>query len=73
MTEPLSSTLQPYQPLAARLRPAQLNEFIGQEPWNLKSGNGDEVAPGLYIYTIESGNGSSYDKFKHIGKFAIVR
>jgi hypothetical protein len=47
--------------------------FSGQESWDLKTGNGDEVAPGLYIYTVESGNGSSYDKFKHIGKFAIVR
>ncbi len=31
MTESLSNTQQSYQPLAARLRPAQLNEFIGQE------------------------------------------
>jgi hypothetical protein len=49
------------------------DEFSGQEPWNLRSGNGDEVSPGLYIYTVESGNGSSYNEFKHIGKFAIVR
>ena len=46
------------------------DEFIGQESWDLRSGNGDEVAPGLYIYTVEAGND---DKFKHIGKFAIVR
>ncbi len=49
------------------------DEFSGQESWDLRSGNGDEVAPGLYIYTVESGNGSTYDDFKHIGKFAIVR
>ena len=46
------------------------SEFSGQESWDLRSGNGDEVAPGLYIYTVEAGND---DKFKHIGKFAIVR
>jgi len=49
------------------------DEFSGQESWDLRSGNGDEVAPGLYIYTVESGNGSSYNEFQHIGKFAIVR
>lgn len=31
MTESLFKTEQPYQPLAARLRPVQLSEFIGQE------------------------------------------
>jgi len=52
------------------------DEFSGQESWNLRSGYGDEVAPGLYIYTVESGSYSSKTdkyKFKHIGKFAIVR
>ena len=28
-------------------------EFDGNEWWDLKSGNGDEVAPGLYIYVVE--------------------
>ena len=46
------------------------DEFSGQESWDLRSGNGDEVAPGLYIYRVEAGND---DEFKHIGKFAIVR
>ena len=49
------------------------DEFSGQESWDLRSGNGDEVSPGLYIFTVESGNSSSYDQFKHVGKFAIVR
>ena len=31
MTESLFSTEQPYEPLAARLRPRELDEFIGQE------------------------------------------
>jgi hypothetical protein len=52
------------------------DEFSGQESWDLRSGHGDEVSPGLYIYTVESGNYSSAKdeyRFKHIGKFAIVR
>tara|TARA_B110000467_G_C18325078_1_gene488319 strand:+ start:61 stop:2712 length:2652 start_codon:yes stop_codon:yes gene_type:complete len=58
------------------------DEFSGQESWDLRSGNGDEVSPGLYIFTVESGNPSTniadelmngYDEFKHVGKFAIVR
>jgi hypothetical protein len=42
-------------------------EFMGEGTWNLTNEHGQIVAPGLYIYTIESG-----DK-KHIGKLAIVR
>ena len=40
----------------------------GNEFWNLKNGRGQDVAPGLYIYTVETLN-----KMKKIGKFAIVR
>jgi len=46
------------------------DNFSGQESWDLRTGIGDEVAPGLYIYTVEAGNN---EQFKHIGKFAIVR
>ena len=50
------------------------DNFSGQESWNLRSRNGDEVAPGLYIYTVEAGkNKADEGEFKHIGKFAIVR
>ena len=42
--------------------------FNGNEWWNLKNGKGQEVAPGLYIYTVEAGNLEP-----HIGKFAVVR
>ena len=40
--------------------------------WNLRSMNNQEVAPGLYLYTVEdlSDNGTGQ---KFIGKFAIVR
>ena len=44
------------------------NEYDSNEWWNLKNGKGQEIAPGLYIYTVESGNLEP-----HIGKFAVVR
>jgi len=40
----------------------------GNEFWDLKNGKGQDVAPGLYIYTVETLN-----DLKKIGKFAIVR
>ena len=43
------------------------NGYYGNYFWDQKTGNGDLVGPGLYIYTIEA------NKHKHIGKFAIVR
>jgi hypothetical protein len=43
--------------------PVDSNEF-----WDLKNGKGQDVAPGLYIYTVETLN-----DLKKIGKFAIVR
>ena len=41
--------------------------YQGTIEWNIRSINNQEVAPGLYIYVVES---SGYD---HIGKFAVVR
>lgn len=43
------------------------HETGGSEWWNLRTVNNQEIAPGLYLYTVESG-----DK-KFIGKFAVVR
>ena len=43
------------------------DEYSGREFWNLRTVNNQEVAPGLYLYTVEA------DGKKHIGKFAIVR
>jgi hypothetical protein len=42
--------------------------FNGNEWWNIKNGRGKDVAPGLYIYVVETPGGES-----KIGKFAIVR
>ena len=36
--------------------------------WDLKNAYGRKIAPGLYIYKIETNNGKS-----KIGKFAVVR
>jgi hypothetical protein len=40
----------------------------GNAAWDLRTINNQEVAPGLYIYTVEAGNLEP-----HIGKFAVVR
>ncbi|SVC76952.1 uncharacterized protein METZ01_LOCUS329806 [marine metagenome] len=39
----------------------------GNEWWDLRTVNNQEVAPGLYIYVVEA-SGS-----QHIGKFAVIR
>ena len=44
------------------------NEYDSNEWWDLKNGSGRDIAPGLYIYTVESG-----DLTPHIGKFAVIR
>ena len=44
------------------------NQFDGNKWWDLRSANNQEVAPGLYIYHVESNNGE-----EKIGKFAVVR
>ena len=44
--------------------------YEGNAWWNLRSGknqDGNEVAPGLYIFLMET------EEFQQIGKFAIVR
>ncbi len=41
--------------------------YDGNEFWNLRTENNQEIAPGLYIYVVESGSK------KHVGKFAVVR
>jgi len=44
------------------------NSEDGNALWDLRSYNNQEVAPGLYIYVVETPSGN-----KKIGKFAIVR
>ena len=40
----------------------------GQFDWHLTNSDGNKVAPGLYIYHVESNNGE-----EKIGKFAVIR
>ena len=40
----------------------------GTLEWNVRTVNNQEVAPGLYIYAVETPDGE-----KHIGKFAVIR
>ena len=44
------------------------NLTSGNAWWDLRSENNQVVAPGLYIYYVESDNGE-----EHIGKFAVIR
>ena len=44
------------------------DDFKGSVFWNLKNTSGENVAPGLYIYMLETDNGLS-----KVGKFAVVR
>ena len=41
--------------------------FSSIEYWDLRTDNNQEIAPGLYLYTVEA------DGKKHIGKFAVIR
>jgi hypothetical protein len=43
------------------------DDYSDREFWNLRTVNNQEVAPGLYLYTVEAGGKT------HIGKFAVVR
>jgi len=45
-----------------------VNQFDGNEWWDLRTANNQEVAPGLYIYHVESTNGE-----EKVGKFAVIR
>lgn len=41
---------------------------IGMVPWNLRSKDNLEVAPGLYIFHVDAG-----ELGEHVGKFAIIK
>jgi hypothetical protein len=44
------------------------DSFSGNEWWDITNGRGQAIAPGLYIYVVETPGGKS-----KMGKFAIVR
>ncbi|SVC69034.1 uncharacterized protein METZ01_LOCUS321888, partial [marine metagenome] len=43
------------------------DQIAGTATWDMRTINNQEIAPGLYIFTVESGSE------KHIGKFVVVR
>ena len=43
------------------------DSFDSWEYWDLRTSNNQEIAPGLYVYTVEA------QGVKHISKFAVVR
>ena len=45
----------------------------GNEFWNLRTDNNQEVAPGLYLYTVEARDDLNVKYKKHMGKFSIVK
>ena len=50
------------------------NQFSGNEWWDLRTINNQEIAPGLYLYhiqNIDSNNDKSLDEI--VGKFAVIR
>jgi len=42
--------------------------LTGMVPWNLRSKDNLEVAPGLYVYHVDAGELGEY-----VGKFAIIK
>jgi hypothetical protein len=45
----------------------EVTDVTGMIPWDLRSKDNLEVAPGLYIYHVDS------DAGEHVGKFAIIK
>ena len=48
-------------------RPQQENAADGQASWNLISRNGQDVVSGIYMFSVESDQGTQQ------GKFVIIR
>lgn len=44
------------------------NATSGIEPWDLRTRDNMDVAPGLYIYQVDGGEAGTY-----VGKFAIIK
>ena len=67
MTEKCTITI--YTVTGEKVQELQHNSIVdGNEWWDLRTYNNQEVAPGLYIYVVEA---SGIEP--HIGKFAVIR
>ena len=65
---PEKCTIKIYTITGEHIRTLEHNDsFFSTEFWDLRTSNNQEIAPGLYIYTVEAG------EFKRISKFAVVR
>ena len=65
---PAKCTINIFTVVGDRVATIQHNDaFDGSAAWNLQTYNRQEVAPGLYVYTVEAGGK------KKVGKFAIIR
>ena len=50
------------------------NEFSGNEWWDMRTVNNQEIAPGLYLYQIKTNEGADKGRNQEIvGKFAVIR
>ena len=50
------------------------DEFSGNEWWDMRTVNNQEIAPGLYLYHIEKiGSGNEGTVEEVVGKFAVIR
>ena len=50
------------------------NEFSGNEWWDMRTVNNQEIAPGLYLYHIKNNEGGDKGSNQEIvGKFAVIR
>ncbi len=65
---PESCVIRIYTVSGALVKTIEHNGLQGYEPWDLRSKDNLEIAPGLYIFQVEAPGVGSY-----IGKFAIVK
>lgn len=65
---PEKCTIKIYTLTGEQIRTLEHNDsFSSSEFWDLRTSNNQEIAPGLYVYTVEA------QGKKHISKFAVIR
>ena len=65
---PTNCTIKIYTVSGEYVQKLEHNDIVdGNEYWNLRNRFNQLIAPGLYIYSVES------EGKKHLGKFAVVR
>ena len=65
---PEKCTIKIYTLTGEHIRTLEHNDtFTSSEFWDLRTSNNQEIAPGLYVFTVEA------QGKKHISKFAVIR